>query len=106
MKRYWNWENKQSKICRKYNATLILNDHVHLVKEIGANGVHLGKSDMSPVKARELLGSNYIIGGTANNMEDIRQLHKSGVDYIGLGPFRFTRTKKNLAPILGIEGYK
>ena len=95
-----------AQICSHYNAKLIINDHVHLVKEIGAHGVHLGKADMSPVKARELLGSNYIIGGTANNMNDVRQLHKAGVNYIGLGPFRFTQTKKNLAPVLGLSGYK
>jgi len=93
-------------ICQHYQATFILNDHIHLVKEIGAHGVHLGKADMSPIKARKLLGSNFIIGGTANNMDDVSQLHKAGVDYIGLGPFRFTHTKKNLAPTLGLEGYE
>lgn len=94
------------KICRQYKATFILNDHVHLVKEIGAHGVHLGKADMSPIKARELLGTNFIIGGTANNIDDVNRLHKAGVDYIGLGPFRFTHTKKNLSPVLGLDGYK
>jgi thiamine-phosphate pyrophosphorylase len=93
-------------ICRKYKATFILNDHVHLVKEIGAHGVHLGKADMSPLEARNLLSHEYIIGSTANNMDDVRQLHKAGVNYIGLGPFRFTQTKKNLAPLLGLSGYK
>ena len=94
-----------AEICRQYQATFILNDHAHLVKEIGAHGVHLGKADISPIEARKLLGSDFIIGGTANNMDDVRQLHKASVDYIGLGPFRFTQTKKNLAPILGLEGY-
>ncbi|MGZ2371181.1 thiamine phosphate synthase [Ancylomarina sp. YFZ004] len=94
------------KICRQYKATFILNDHVHLATEIRAHGVHLGKVDMSPIKARKLLGSNFIIGGTANNMDDVSQLHKAGVDYIGLGPFRFTHTKKNLAPVLGLGAYE
>jgi len=94
-----------AEICQQYQATLVINDHAHLIKEIGAEGVHLGKADMSPVEARKQLGSNLIIGGTANNMDDIRQLHKAGVDYIGLGPFRFTHTKKNLAPVLGLHGY-
>lgn len=95
-----------AQICSRYNAKLIINDHAHLVKKIGAHGVHLGKADMSPIEARELLGANYIIGGTANNMDDVRQLHKAGVNYIGLGPFRFTQTKKNLAPVLGLAGYR
>jgi thiamine-phosphate pyrophosphorylase len=59
---------------------------------------------MSPTEARELLGKGFIIGGTANTFEDIERLAASGVDYIGLGPFRFTSTKENLSPILGIEG--
>ena len=95
-----------AEICKQYQATFILNDHIHLIKEIGAHGVHLGKADMCPTEARELLGSEYIIGGTANNMTDVQNLYKANVDYIGLGPFRFTQTKKNLAPVLGLEGYK
>ncbi|TKG94022.1 thiamine phosphate synthase [Puteibacter caeruleilacunae] len=93
-------------ICKQYNATFILNDYPHLVKKIGANGVHLGKNDMPPSEARELLGAEYIIGGTANTFEDIQSLHQQKVDYIGLGPFRFTSTKKNLSPIVGLEGYR
>jgi len=94
-----------AEICQHYQAKLIINDHVHLAKAIGAHGVHLGKADMSPTEARKLLGSDMIIGGTANNINDIRKLHKAGVDYIGLGPYRFTQTKKNLAPVLGLQGY-
>lgn len=100
-----NLGKQAAEICRQYQATLIINDHAHLIKEIGAEGVHLGKTDMSPIEARKLLGSDFIIGGTANNMNDIRKLHKAGVDYIGLGPYRFTQTKKNLAPVLGLQGY-
>lgn len=92
-------------ICEKYNAVLIINDYPHLVKQIGANGVHLGKNDMSPTQARQLLGKEYIIGGTANNISDIKNLFQQAVDYIGLGPFKFTNTKKNLSPVLGLKYY-
>ena len=92
--------------CRKYNAKLILDDHVQATLKTGADGVHLGKNDMSPSDARKILGNGYIIGGTANTLDDIERLIKEGVDYIGLGPFRYTETKKNLSPILGIDGYK
>jgi thiamine-phosphate pyrophosphorylase len=68
--------------------------------------VHLGKSDMTPVDARQLLGFDFIIGGTANTFEDLMHLIENGVDYIGLGPFRFTTTKKKLSPTLGLEGYQ
>ena len=52
--------------CRKYNAKLILDDHVQATLKTGADGVHLGKNDMSPSDARKILGNGYIIGGTAN----------------------------------------
>jgi thiamine-phosphate pyrophosphorylase len=93
-------------ICNNYNVKLIINDYVSIAKEIQADGVHLGKTDMDPLKAREILGSNFIIGGTANTFEDIKKLHLGEVDYIGLGPFRFTTTKENLSPVLGLEGYR
>ena len=93
-------------VCKRYGATLVLDDRADLVIETGADGVHLGKNDMSPDMARQLLGSGYIIGGTANTFQDIRRLVAMGVDYIGLGPYRYTETKKNLSPILGIQGYR
>lgn len=93
-------------LCNHYGATLILDDKVELVNAIKADGVHLGKNDMPPAEARRLLGDKAIIGGTANTIDDIGHLVASGVNYIGLGPFRFTQTKKKLSPILGIEGYR
>jgi thiamine-phosphate pyrophosphorylase len=92
-------------VCRQYGATLLINDNPQLALEIGADGVHLGKQDMNPAEARTLLGPGFIIGGTANTFADIEQLVLAGVDYIGLGPFRFTTTKEKLSPILGLGGY-
>lgn len=92
-------------LCQQYDATFIIDDHVNLVKEIGADGVHLGKKDMPVLEARTLLGDSYIIGGTANTFEDVKNHAEASADYIGCGPFRFTTTKKGLAPILGLEGY-
>ena len=93
-------------LCNHYGATLILDDKVELVSKCKADGVHLGKNDMPPREARRILGEKAIIGGTANSIDDIDYLVASGVNYIGLGPFRFTETKKKLSPILGIEGYR
>ena len=93
-------------LCDRYGAKLILDDRVELVAKTGADGVHLGKNDMPIAQAREILGPGKIIGGTANTFEDIVAHWKSGADYIGCGPFRFTTTKKNLSPILGLEGYR
>lgn len=93
-------------LCRRNGARFLLDDHVELVRQLGADGVHLGKNDMPVDEARKILGPDIIIGGTANTIEDIIRLHKQGADYIGCGPFRFTTTKKNLSPILGLDGYK
>lgn len=93
-------------LCRRHGAKFLLDDHVELVRQLGADGVHLGKNDMPVDEARKILGPDIIIGGTANTLDDVIRLHKQGADYIGCGPFRFTTTKKNLSPILGLDGYK
>lgn len=92
--------------CRCKGAVFVIDDHVELALRVGADGVHLGKNDMPVDEARRLAGDGFIIGGTANTFEDVRRLAVQGADYIGCGPFRFTTTKKNLAPMLGLEGYK
>lgn len=113
------------KMCKDYDATFIIDDNVHLCKKIKADGVHLGKNDMPIAEARKILGDDFIIGATVNTFDDVllcqqstdnrQQTLSSGVetssqntvpDYFGCGPFRFTSTKKNLAPILGLDGYR
>ena len=94
------------RLCKKHGATFVLDDHVEWVEKTGADGVHLGKNDMPIDEARKILGSDKIIGGTANTFEDVERLYRQGADYIGCGPFRFTTTKKNLSPVLGLEGYQ
>lgn len=93
-------------ICDQFGAIMIVNDKVDVAKIVGADGVHLGLKDMNPKDARAILGDNSIIGGTANTIEHCLQHVEAGVDYIGLGPFQFTTTKKELSPILGFEGYE
>lgn len=86
------------------NAVLIVDDDVEAVLESGADGVHLGLDDCSIVAARQRLGWDRIIGGTCNTLEDIRRRALEGADYIGVGPFRSTKTKEKLSPLLGKEG--
>ena len=92
-------------LCLQHEATFIIDDHVGLVKKLRADGVHLGKDDMPVAEARRVLGEAYIIGATANTIDDICRHHRDGADYIGCGPFRFTTTKQKLSPVLGLEGY-
>lgn len=93
------------RLCREHGATFIIDDRVELVKKLRADGVHLGKNDMPIAEARAILGKDFIIGGTANTFDDVMSHYRSGADYIGCGPFRFTTTKEKLSPILGLEGY-
>lgn len=93
-------------LCRETDTFLVIDDRVELVNELKVSGVHLGKEDMPPREARELLGPHAIIGVTANTADDILALRGIDVDYVGLGPFRHTTTKERLAPVLGLEGYR
>ena len=93
-------------LCEKYGANLIVNDFPYLAKAVNSYGVHLGLQDMPILEARKIIGKHQIIGGTANTFEHIRQRVAEGADYIGLGPFRFTHTKENLSPIVGLAGYQ
>lgn len=94
------------RLCKEHGATFVLDDHVEWVEKTGADGVHLGKNDMPIDEARKIIGNDKIIGGTANTFEDVERLYRQGANYIGCGPFRFTTTKKNLSPVLGLEGYQ
>ena len=93
-------------LCRSYKALFVIDDHVELARDLKADGVHLGKTDMPIAEARKILGPDYLVGGTANTWEDMLRIKAEGGDYIGLGPYRFTTTKENLSPVLGIEGYR
>lgn len=93
-------------ICQQYGALLTINDQVAVAAAIEADGLHLGKEDMPPSIARPQLPKDMLIGGTANTWEDILRLQAEQVDYIGLGPFTMTSTKKKLSPILGLAGYQ
>ena len=97
---------KAREITDHFQTRLIINDYYKIAAEVKADGVHLGKSDTSPTIARKGLASWQIIGGTANTLQDCQKLIDQKVDYIGLGPFRFTETKGNLSPVLGENGYK
>lgn len=99
--------NDIAKICRNYNVTYVVNDNLDIALKVKANGVHLGKKDRHIPEARAILKNRkIIIGGSANTFEDVMQLNLQKVDYIGLGPLRLTSTKKDLNPVLGLNGYE
>jgi thiamine-phosphate pyrophosphorylase len=93
--------------CRAAGATCIVNDSIDIALGADADGVHLGKLDGDWIAARDRLGSGKILGGTVNDADAARRARTCGVlDYVGIGPWRFTTTKKNLAPVLGPEGIR
>ncbi|MES2813026.1 MAG: thiamine phosphate synthase [Bacteroidota bacterium] len=93
-------------LCDAYSAMFIINDNPYLCQQVDADGVHLGLTDMNVAEARAILDEYKIIGGTANTYEDILRRFEENCDYIGLGPYKFTTTKQNLSPLLGLEGYQ
>lgn len=93
-------------ITSHFHTRLIINDYYKIVKAVNADGVHLGKTDTCPTIAKKELKSWQIVGGTANTIEDCKLLIEKQINYIGLGPYRFTNTKDNLSPILGNQGYQ
>ncbi len=97
---------KAREITGHFQTRLIINDFYKIAAIVKADGVHLGKTDANPLIARKELASWQIIGGTANTLQDCKGLISKKVDYIGLGPFRFTDTKANLSPVLGENGYR
>ena len=94
-------------VCRSQGAVCIINDSVDIAIEVGADGVHLGKQDEDWNEARRRLGPRMLLGGTVNNEIDAARAIGSGcLDYVGIGPWRYTTTKKNLSPVLGAAGVR
>lgn len=88
-----------------------LNDNLEMAFKAGIHAVHLGKNDMPVEEAWKRIiekgkGDLFQVGATANTFEDILEADARGATYVGLGPYRFTETKKQLSPILGLEGYR
>lgn len=98
------WRLKEE--CDKAGAELIIDDYAEIAAETGACGVHLGQMDENISTAREKLTDKQIIGLTCNTFEQVFDAAKSGADYLGVGPYRFTRTKEKLSPVLGVDGYR
>jgi len=92
-------------VCHAHGAFCIVNDNVDIALAANADGVHLGKLDPGWREARSKLGPSRFIGGTVNNAEDADHAFAAGcLDYVGVGPLRFTTTKQKLSPVLGLAG--
>lgn len=86
-------------LCHLYRVPLIINDRPDIALSSGADGVHVGLSDMGVEKARELLGNGFIIGASAHNVKEALAAQRAGADYIGCGAVFGSATKKNVTQL-------
>lgn len=90
---YISLAEKVHEITKKYNVPLIIDDRVDVAMAIGAEGVHLGQSDMPIKTARKILGDDIIIGATAKTVVQAKEAEAGGADYLGVGAIYPTTTK-------------
>lgn len=92
------------RIARKHGVRLIINDRVDIALALGADGVHLGQTDLPPAAARYLLGDDAIIGFSTHNLEQIRLAIALPISYLAIGPIFETSSKHNPDAVVGLEG--
>ncbi len=90
-------------LTRQYGAIFIVNDRLDVALAIEADGVHLGQDDLPAALARKIAGENFIIGVSAETVEEARQAEAEGADYLGVGPMFATATKPDAGAPVGPE---
>jgi thiamine-phosphate pyrophosphorylase len=95
--------SKIQALCKQFEAVFIVNDYIDLAKQLDADGAHIGQNDMPIASARAILGPSKIIGTSSNSIANIKKAIAEEVDYSGIGPLHFTKTKTNLNPVIEYE---
>ena len=93
-------------LCRAAGRTVIINDRADIARALGADGVHVGPTDVDPITARQVVGPLGLVGATANTLEAALAIPRHTVDYLGVGPVFGTTSKRNPAPTLGLDGLR
>ena len=91
-------------ICAAYGTACLVNDRVDVALAVGAAGTHLGADDLPVAAVRRVAGPHHLIGGTARNPQQARELVAAGADYLGVGPAYATKTKSGLPDPIGPAG--
>ena len=86
-------------MCKKYNVPFVINDNVELAAKIGADGVHVGQSDMNALDVRALVGPDKILSVSAQTVEQAVLAEKRGADYLGVGAVFHTDSKADVAEV-------
>ncbi|MGY3054874.1 thiamine-phosphate pyrophosphorylase [Pedobacter sp. UYEF25] len=98
--------NAIAEICDDWGSTLIVTDHVHFAGKADIQGFYIQDVHADFIALRKKLGNDLTLGGFANTLENLLRLAKTGVDYVGLGPFAQTKTKPTHHPFIALPGYK
>lgn len=94
------------RVCSELGAALVVNDRIDVALTVGADGVHLGQTDLPLAVARKLVGDRLWIGVSTHDLAQVRAACDGGADYLGYGPVFATATKKNADPVQGIAGLR
>ncbi len=92
-----------AQVIHNHDGLLIINDYVDIATTTGADGVHLGQTDLAITEARSLLGPNKLIGLSTHNLTQLRQAILEPIDYVALGPIHQSPTKSGHAPEVGVK---
>jgi thiamine-phosphate pyrophosphorylase len=93
-------------IFESTDATLILNDRVHLFRQTGFDGVHIGQTDTTVEETRGIIGADAILGLSTHNAAQLDDADELDVNYVAIGPVYATGTKLNAEPVVGLEGVR
>lgn len=101
---FYEFAARVVELCANHRATCIVDDRLDIAIAVGADGTHLGATDLPVSVARTLAGPQHLIGGTARTPATAQALVAQGADYLGVGPAYPTTTKTGLPPALGPAG--
>ncbi len=101
---FYREASESIRVARENGLKIIINDRVDIAFALKADGVHLGQDDLPPQAARELLGSDVIIGFSTHNLQQAKLSTRMPIDYIAIGPIFSTITKTSTDPPVGLEG--
>ena len=93
------------RVTQRHGVPLLINDRVDVALASGADGVHVGQTDMSPRDARALLGEKAIVGLTIHSVEEAQSPETGLADYFGVGGIFATSSKNNPDPPIGVDGF-
>jgi thiamine-phosphate pyrophosphorylase len=89
-------------VCRRHGVSFVVNDHADVARDVEADGVHVGRTDLSIREARALLGPHAIIGASTGNLEEALGAQDEGADYVGVGHVFATASKIKSAEPIGL----